>query len=393
MQKNVEFVATRAGKSAPRQSGIELLRILCIFAVIANHYSVLGPSGIHEAGWRSLSPSLVFLQAFGMFGKTACSVFILATGYFAGGSIRPGHAKRIAPIVATSVFWAVSLYFLIPVLSGYETSSYGPHAWLHALVPFWNGGIWFVTAYVVHWLALPFVNPMLGTLSRRQFHGLFAFFALFWCLPETFFPASLRFDYSFGSLDYFFFFHAIGVYLRRFRPHGGYSNRWNFGVALVAFFAMAASPLALDCAGVLLQSDAPVRHALHFCVQGSIPSVALAVSSFCFFQRIRLQSPFVNWVARSVLGIYLIHALCQPPFLWFHLSPPPESGASIAHAVLKCCAVFLVCLFLDKLVNAAFGKPARRAFNRLFPPSMHQSERLARPQDGSGRQVRSVLHG
>ena len=65
-----------------RQSNIELLRIVSMFLVVAHHYVV--NSGVNELFdfSKPVSANTLFLQWWGMWGKTAINAFVLITGYF-----------------------------------------------------------------------------------------------------------------------------------------------------------------------------------------------------------------------------------------------------------------------------------------------------------------------
>lgn len=63
-----------------RNSSLELLRIICIILIIAHHYSYHG--GYDGVTYENLSAGVIFIQIIGMFGRMACSIFALISGYF-----------------------------------------------------------------------------------------------------------------------------------------------------------------------------------------------------------------------------------------------------------------------------------------------------------------------
>lgn len=67
-------------KAKQRNSGIEFLRIICILSIIFHHYYEHG--GFPVFGVKDLSYSTVYLQCISMFGRAACSVFAIITGYY-----------------------------------------------------------------------------------------------------------------------------------------------------------------------------------------------------------------------------------------------------------------------------------------------------------------------
>ena len=348
--------ATRLNR---RNSSLELLRIICILLILANHYSALG--GIPARGWHDLSWGYFFVQSVGMFGRTACSVFVLITGYYLSAGVKPGHWKKVVPLAAEAVFYSSATYL---VLCATGCRTFAPKAFLLSLVPFLGNGIWFVTNYIVFWLCIPFLNPMIHALSRRQHEGLLAFFGLFWCFLPTFTTKEVSFGWSFGNLDFFLVMYLVGAYLRRFALHERWRNRWNGFFALLFFILMVLSVAAMDLLGLWLRKDALVAHAVHFLSFQSVLSVPLAVSAFCFFSRLSFSNRIVDRMAKSVLGIYLLH-MQLTHLVWQQWSPNAlHVDAPYFHAVAKISLLFLFCLAIDQIRHELVV-----AFRTVFPHS------------------------
>lgn len=68
-------------QKAPRESGLELYRIIAMLLIVAHHYVV--NSGLLDVMYESpLEGKAVFMFLFGMWGKTGINCFVLITGYF-----------------------------------------------------------------------------------------------------------------------------------------------------------------------------------------------------------------------------------------------------------------------------------------------------------------------
>lgn len=343
-----------------RNSSLELLRIICIVLILANHYSVLG--GIPVRGWRNLTWGYFFVQSIGMFGRTACSIFVLITGYFLSPGVKPGHWRKAIPLAAEAIFYSAGAYFVLCAFGFRMISTKGI---LLALIPFLGGNIWFVTNYLVFWFVIPFLNPMLNALTERQHRGLLLVFAVFWCLLPTFATKEVSFGWTFGELDFFFVMYTLGAYLRRFAPHERYDNRWNL-MAMLSFVAiMILSVAGLDLLGLWLRKNTLVAHAVHFLSFYSILSVPLAVSAFSFFSRISFSNTIIDRIAKSVLGIYLLH-MQLTHLAWQKISPNAQHVDNpYFHACAKIWLLFLFCLIVDQLRGATVGRIGARLWNRL----------------------------
>lgn len=74
------MTATQLQK-VPRESGLELYRIIGMILIVAHHYVV--NSGLLELMYQEpLCGKSIFLFLFGMWGKTGINCFVLITGYF-----------------------------------------------------------------------------------------------------------------------------------------------------------------------------------------------------------------------------------------------------------------------------------------------------------------------
>lgn len=334
-----------------RNSSLELLRIICILLILANHYSVLG--GIPARGWQDLTWGYFFIQSIGMFGRTACSVFVLITGYFLSAGVKPEHSWKVLPLAAESVFYSSVTFFVLSMFGLQTVSSKGL---LLAFVPFIGDRIWFVTNYIVFWISIPFLNPMIGALSKRQHLGLLAFFGVFWCVLPTFTSRAFSFGWTFGDLDFFFIMYLAGAYLRRFAPHEQYRNVWNGVLAVLFFLCMILSVGVMDLFGLWLRKDSLVAHAVHFLSFNSVFSIPLAVFSFCFFSRISFSCRIVDRIAKSVLGIYLLH-MQLTHLVWQQISPNVlHVSQPYFHAVAKISLLFLFCLAVDQIRQLTIGR-------------------------------------
>lgn len=122
------------------------------------------------------------------------------------------------------------------------------------------------------------------------------------------------------------------------------------------------------------------KMALHFYAMNSPIIVAISVLMFMLFKAIDIgYIGFINKVAATTFGIYLIHD--NPfvrPFLWQTLFQNPERSGSewlILYGIGEVAAVFIVCSLIDWLRITCFEK-------RLFAYANPVLDRMeARIQD------------
>ena len=86
-----------------RNSNIEVLRIVAMLAIVAHHYVVNSTvSQMFDPVYPTLNS--MFLQLWGMWGKTAINVFVLISGYFMCRSSLT--ARRYLKILLEIVFYS-----------------------------------------------------------------------------------------------------------------------------------------------------------------------------------------------------------------------------------------------------------------------------------------------
>ena len=85
-----------------RNSNLELLRILCILAIIGDHFT--GQSGIVE--WGGIGTNFFYCAVTSM-SRVACSVFVIISAWFLVD--KPFNIKKVIHI------WLTVIMFTIPL--------------------------------------------------------------------------------------------------------------------------------------------------------------------------------------------------------------------------------------------------------------------------------------
>ena len=99
-------------QKTPRNSVIELLRILCILMVIAGHYYAHGiAKGMTPYSLETYSLRILAMQLISFGADIANDLFVIITGYYMINSVMKG--KRILKLFAEMLFyaWAIVLVF------------------------------------------------------------------------------------------------------------------------------------------------------------------------------------------------------------------------------------------------------------------------------------------
>ncbi len=292
---------------------------------------------------------MVFLQLWGMWGKTAINAFVLITGYFMCTSKLTW--KRFAKMYLEVKFYRI-LFFVIFVLVGYETLSF-KSLFKVVLGNIYgiNGG--FTASFIMFYLFIPFMNTLIEKLGRELWKLILLLLGMF-TVSSTFFFNDTVFHYVFWYVTLYFVAAWIRLYPARWMQSAKLT-----GVFLAILVGMSiASVLCMDLLGYVLRSNKDWSLSYHM-VSDSHKLLAFGVGTlvFLFFNNLKMKNNrFINTVASTTFGVLLIHANSEAMRQWLWrdlLNVPgmyewnllPLIGASIGIMV----GVFVVCSLIDYL--------------------------------------------
>ncbi len=275
-----------------RQSNIELLRLLCMFVLPFLHFCVFclpqSENYALQTGFWAQLPKVLC-----SFMTLQVNIFILISGWF---GIRT-NIEKIVKFYLLCAFYGVltlGISFLLPdtFLSLKNlVVSFLPFSFL----PGW----WFVKAYLFLMLLAPIFNKAIEYMSKREF--LWALCALtlinvyygFFC-RQTINPDGC----NFMQVMYMYF---IGRYL---------ALHVTFTESKLRKWTAIAIPLSICLyAMVWILNDEIFQfvNSLTFFNNNNPWSIFNSIIIFLFFTTIPFQSKTINWLAKGVFAVYLIH--------------------------------------------------------------------------------------
>ena len=193
-----------------RDSRFELLRILSMFLIILFHFEYFGES------WRiAKANSLlnqIILSSYLPFGKIGVYLFIMITGYFVG--IKRYRIKK--SLSKTFIIWSETLFysvtlFLVIVLLG--LMKFSLKNFIAACLPFITNQYWFVSAYIMLLVLIPFINLSIERLTKKQFMYLIIIISFFGSFLTSINNSTFSSEISFG---YIIPPYLIGTFIRKY---------------------------------------------------------------------------------------------------------------------------------------------------------------------------------
>lgn len=284
-------------KPMVRDSSLELYRILVMLLIIAHHSIVnSGLKAVIESAPITLN-GLVLLMV-GSWGKIGINCFVLITGYFM--CTKTISLKKFFKLYFQVVFYGFACNAFLVLIGCVE---FDWRMLVDTVFPFveltWN----FVSAYLVFFLLIPFLNVVVNGITRRQHEILLGISLLFLSVL----PCVHRYHVAFNYVEWFCVLYFVGAYLRLY-PNKFFESRRMMSV--MSFLALIAIPFSVWLMAHLQGRLSPV-YGTYFFVEDSNKITALlpAVCFFCFFKSLHLPYvPMINRLASTCFAVLLIHA-------------------------------------------------------------------------------------
>lgn len=345
---------------APREASFELLRIVAMLMIVTVHYLSKGGvladmtrqeafSGADYAAW--------FVEALCM---GCVDLYILISGYH-------GCMSQKFKVSKTLKLWGITILYsvgitvvcgLIGVLQiGGASVSLGDlsiYQWLNVVFPVTTEEYWFITAYIIASLFIPFINAGVSKLTKKQFQWILILLVIILSVAKSVLPISVPYDKCGYDTVWFLCLYVMGAYIRL---HGFplIGKKWlslacYFGFAALSFGAsMLVRMVYLANGSLVTYLERNPFYQLNF-----IGMLGAAVSLFCFFASIHIKGQVVSKIILQIsgctLGVYLIHEQLYFKYMWSSwcgASGVAGTWAFIPNMLLTVLAVFAGCCVID----------------------------------------------
>ena len=337
-----------------RDTSLELLRIVLMYVIIAHH--LVTNSGIRGFYNFDSSPfNTMFLELWGMWGKTAVNVFVLISGYFMCMSKLTW--QRVLKLWLEIKLYRIAIYIIF-LFAGYEVFSVSS-IFKVIFNNIYNIENSFTASFLCFYLFIPFYNFIIDRMEQKQLLRLIGLLLLMYTVSSTIFFNG----YVFNHVGWYMTLYFIAAYTRI------YPTRWmqrkNFtGKALL--ISVIASYVSVACL-VFMRSRIGGWIESYFFMSDSHKLLALVVSLFVFLWFRNLQLPhskIINNIASTTFGVLLIHANsnAMQTFLWNDLLDVPSWFALpgwklVLYAMICPLIIFVVCASIDAIRICVLEKP------------------------------------
>ena len=350
--------------TAARSSNFELLRILAMLAIVAQHLLTQGDVLRHIAN-PVPGPTYPAALWFASGGRIATQVFLLLGCWFLVDAprFRPGRWLRL---------WAQVLCYSAPLsLWMLAIGRTNAHQALRGCLPLLGRPLWFASAWLTLLLAAPVLRHAFCHGPRRAAWCAFAAFGPL-CAWGTFFDARAGY---YAEVPWFFAVFLLVGFLKHHTRFFQRAPRFGCLVAALAVYAALVGTVLVASRA----SPSPIAHAADTYAKcwlqdlKSLPNVGCALLVFTFFARLDIGSiRAVNLLARPAFGVYVAHQV--PAFisyLWYGFCRVDRwyrRPDALWIALGTTLAVYLAFAAVD-LLRGRLAKPVLYWIHETFPHS------------------------
>lgn len=202
-----------------RDSRFELLRIVSMFLIILSHFEGWGQSD------RLTALNGHFLRggiaaSYLSIGKLGAFLFIMITGYFIGNKkYSESKALSKALMVWSYAFYYSVLLLLLVILIG--IAPFSKQMLIQSIFPFFTNAYWFVDAYIILMLFLPYLNNIIISCTQKSLAHLIILLIItgnIMCqLGNIMFTTNSAFGYILPAYFIGAYLHKYGCYI--YRPY------------------------------------------------------------------------------------------------------------------------------------------------------------------------------
>lgn len=293
LKKEMESINGKQTKTV-RNSNLEFIRIIAMFMVVVGHctgHGALDPNTLPLGFNKLLIDSLKI-------GKLGVIIFVIITGYFLSQS--KFNYKRIVNVILQTVTYSATIFIGFCII---DSSNFSIMEALTDFFPVMMGQYWFVTAYIILSLFMPFINKTIENINRKEFIILLVVSGFFFSVA----PSVLLFnsvEYG-GFIAAMIYYYLIGAYLRKY-PDNVLSKKNAYFVLAISSILLIFANVCRDILGINYELFIEKIDGLYS--QFSVFFILIAISLFSIFANMKpYYNKFINAVGGCTFGVYLIH--------------------------------------------------------------------------------------
>lgn len=337
-----------------RNYGLDLYKVLCMFFVIAFHFSDHGNINIDctqpiTTNWNILAISRIF-------GGICNCAYILISGYFLYK--KQFNLKTVVRLWLEVWFYSVVIGIICYLIG---TTPFTIKNFIEMIFPFTFNQYWFFSTYIVVYLFFPYLNKLVDSLTQKQHKGLIITGLFF----TSFMPTFAKADWlnSSNSIPLFIILYFIGAYINKFSIK--LSKKQSIILPILLLSAEICSIYAMRLVYSLSGHDK-----ITYFIWGSnkFLVVVTSVALFLTFKDMQIKTnKIIPFLSSSVFGVYLFHIGRFNVFLFKYLfdnSITYNTNLLFPQLLIAMCTIFVSGILFDKIRIILFEKNILKLIDR-----------------------------
>lgn len=342
-----------------REASFELLRILAMCMIIGLHYLSKGDVLVEISSTDGMNGAAVAAWIVEALCLPAVNVYVLISGYF--GAKSRFRLSKIVRLWGTVVFYSLLITLLLGA-TGNLTTAQGALAfseltiydWMNVVFPVVTEEYWFITAYLILYLLMPFLNAGMEKLERKEFRNILLVLLLIFCVAKSVLPMQLPTDKKGYDVLWFVCLYLLGGYFGRYGL-GMFRNRLVSAVCYVVS-ALGITGLAFAARYLYLSKGMMADFVLnnYFYTYNHVLCLTASIGLFGLFagMHIRRKAPAAGicLVASCTMAVYVIHEQLYMRYLWpkwFDAAAQAGKWTFLPHMLMTVLCVFAVCVAFE----------------------------------------------
>lgn len=333
-----------------RNSSVELLRILAMLSIVSVHYwtCLQTQQCLEGQGFTSVVFDLLFqLMDYGV------NIFVIITGYYMA-SATSVKLRKVFDLLWDIAFYG-ALLFCCSVLIGINCFSYS--TLVKSIFPILGGLRWFVKAYVILYLLIPFINKTLLNITSKQHLVLIGLLLVLFSIWPFVLPFPPMDDYGF-SFNHFIVLYIIISYFRLHVKDISVIRCWRIFI-LSSLIIWLLGHINVSISILATMKVMALAHNSPF-------KIAACISLFFIFLNHNWYNKYINYLATGAFAVYVIHGefnIMQWIFETLFDGKLYQNGwIWLPHWLLTIILIYIICFILNLFVKQTIG----RLFGKLF---------------------------
>lgn len=335
----------------------ELLRIIAMCMIIGLHYLDKGNALGNFIEIQETNDYIPWI--FEAFFFCSVNVYVLITGYFQAE--REVHIKKAFTLWGQVLFYSLLLGAIAVCTGLVNLADMDIYRLAYYVFPVITEHYWFVTDYILLYLLLPFMNPVLMKMDQKQMRNSLLLLIGILSIAKTMLPLSLAIDKRGYDVLWFICLYLTGAYYKRFGfPYISTKIR---GIALYIISSVGIFLSAFILKIIFMKTGHLQDIVTYAYSYNHIFSYLAAIGLFVCFSKMSIKSEksgkIIGVLAGATFGVYLLHEHIDFRYVWQQWFMAEKQAESLWFPVLMTgtiLGVFIVCAVIEVVRQKAFRK-------------------------------------